>query len=377
MESERQSPSPPLDRNGYSNYCISAKLTVLIIVTFCDERKNRFLLETQMLEAVGESINRPQAPWAAILAIATGAFALVTSELLPVGLLPGISHDMAVTEGVAGFMVMVPGLVAAIAALLTLEVARDFDRRLVMCALLVLLAASNAVVAISESYLFLIVGRILLGVAIGAFWTVGASLGPRLRSGDEGKSATNIIFSGISLGTVAGVPAGAVIGALVGWRQAFWLCAALALTVTLALTFLMPSVRPKTATGLRILPTLIRRSRIRIGIAALIFGIGGQFSAYTYIAPFLSSFSGVGADSIGEVLLAYGVAAFLGNLAGGWAAAKAVRTTLVIVPFVLGCAIALLCLANTNSTIAIGCVVLWGFSYGAMPVAMLNWMLAA
>src|SRR5690554_6361376 len=135
-------------------------------------------------------------------------------------------------------MVTIPGIISAIAALLTLYVARGFNRRHALWVLMGALFISNTIVAVAPSYQMLLVGRVLLGVAIGAFWTIGASLGPRLRSGMEGARATAIIFSGISLGMVGGVPAGALIGSLVGWRIAFWISAAIALLVMIGILIL-------------------------------------------------------------------------------------------------------------------------------------------
>ncbi|MFW0887909.1 MFS transporter [Pseudomonas sp. P105] len=155
------------------------------------------------------------ASWSAVVAIGVGAFMLVTAEFLPVGLLPQIAQDLAISEGQAGLMVTAPGMVAACAALLTISVGKHIQRQHALLALLSLLVISNALVACANSLAVLVAARMLLGVAVGGFWTIGVSLGPRLRPDAIGR-ATSVIFSGVTVGTVAGVPAGTLLGELLG-----------------------------------------------------------------------------------------------------------------------------------------------------------------
>ena len=124
---------------------------------------------------------RATASWAALGAIGVGAFALVTTEFLPIGLLPQIARSMAITEGHAGLAVTMSGLLAALAAPTTIAVAGTFDRRKLLLVLLGMLVLSNAISALAPGFLVLLLGRVLLGATIGAFWTVAGPLGPRLR----------------------------------------------------------------------------------------------------------------------------------------------------------------------------------------------------
>lgn len=227
--------------------------------------------------------SKPLASWAAVTSIGVGAFALVTTEFLPVGLLPLIAADLGISEGTAGLMVTVPGFLAAIAAPMTLGFAARFDRKRVLVALLMLLVISNAIVATAHGFAALMFGRVLLGIAVGGFWTIGGSLGPRLRFGAEGPRATALIFSGVSLGTVAGVPAGALIGDLFGWRAAFLLVSGVTLLVVAALQFLLPAIRAQKGSGLKQVPDVLRLQRVQIGLTAAVLIFVGQFAAYTYI----------------------------------------------------------------------------------------------
>lgn len=314
--------------------------------------------------------SKPLASWAAVTSIGVGAFALVTTEFLPVGLLPLIAADLGVSEGTAGLMVTVPGFLAAIAAPMTLGFAARFDRKRVLVALLMLLVISNAIVATAQGFAALMFGRVLLGIAVGGFWTIGGSLGPRLRPGAEGPRATALIFSGVSLGTVAGVPAGALIGDLFGWRTAFLLVSGVALLVVAALQFLLPAIRAQKGSGLKQVPDVLRLQRVQIGLTAAVLIFVGQFAAYTYITPFLIGATGIDTGTLSMVLLGYGAAGFAGNLFGGWTASRNFALALAGTAFLIALSVAGLLLAGSNAIAAVAWVVTWGFGFGMLPIAM-------
>ncbi|MDR7282951.1 putative MFS family arabinose efflux permease [Pseudomonas corrugata] len=316
------------------------------------------------------------ASWGAVAAIGIGAFALVTAEFLPVGLLPQIAKDLSVSEGQAGLMVTIPGVFAACAALLTIGLAGRFDRRHVLWFLLSLLVVSNLLVASAASFDALLLGRVLLGVAVGGFWTIGGALGPRLRPEAAGK-ATAIIFSGVSLGTVAGVPAGALLGNLLGWRMAFGASAAVALLVVGALIWLLPVLRPARSTGLSQIPAVLKLRKVQVGLAAVVLIFIGQFAAYTYITPFLNQISGIEAGVLSAVLLAYGLSGFFGNVFCGWVVERDVRLAVLGTSLILGMSLLLLLFTGTNPWFAVVAVVVWGFGFGMLPIAIQSWIFSA
>ncbi|UXT41649.1 MFS transporter [Agrobacterium tumefaciens] len=321
--------------------------------------------------------SKPLASWASVTSIGVGAFALVTTEFLPVGLLPLIAADLGISEGTAGLMVTVPGFLAAIAAPMTLGFAARFDRKRVLVALLMLLVVSNAIVATAQGFAALMFGRVLLGIAVGGFWTIGGSLGPRLRPGAEGPRATALIFSGVSLGTVAGVPAGALIGDLFGWRAAFLLVSGVALLVVAALQFLLPAIRAQKGSGLKQVPDVLRLQRVQIGLTAAVLIFVGQFAAYTYITPFLIGATGIDTGTLSMVLLGYGTAGFAGNLFGGWAAGRNFVFALAGTAFLIALSVAGLLLASSNTLAAVAWVVAWGFGFGMLPIAMQTFLFSS
>ncbi|RRN73494.1 MFS transporter [Agrobacterium deltaense] len=327
--------------------------------------------------SAGHADSKPLASWAAVACIGVGAFALVTTEFLPVGLLPLIAADLGISEGTAGLMVTVPGFLAALAAPMTLGFAARFDRKRVLVALLLLLVISNAIVATAHGFAALMFGRVLLGIAVGGFWTIGGSLGPRLRPGVEGPRATALIFSGVSLGTVAGVPAGALIGDLFGWRTAFLLVSGVALLVVAALQFLLPAIRAQKGSGLKQIPDVLRLRRIKIGLTAAVLIFVGQFAAYTYITPFLIGTIGIDTGTLSMVLLGYGAAGFAGNLFGGWAAGRNFVFALAGTAFLIALSVAGLLLAGGNTLAAVAWVVTWGFGFGMLPIAMQTFLFSS
>lgn len=323
---------------------------------------------------VGAPAPAAAARWTAVAAVAIGAFALVTTEFLPVGLLPQIARDLNITEGQAGLMVTLPGFLAALAAPLTIGFTGRFDRRHVLMFLMGLLVLSNALVASASHIAMLLAGRVLLGVAVGGFWTIGGSLGPRLRHGAEGIRATSIIFSGVSLGTVAGVPAGALVGELIGWRWSFAASSVMAIVVLGALALWLPSIKAESSNGLRHVPAVLKQRTAQVGFLAAVLIFVGQFASYTYITPFLNQVTHIDAGSVSIILLGYGVAGFVGNLLGGWAAGRNVRRALAGTALLIGAPVLLLALTGASALAAVAWVLLWGLGFGMLPIAMQTWL---
>jgi predicted MFS family arabinose efflux permease len=312
-----------------------------------------------------------------VLSVGIGAFALVTTEFLPVGLLPQIAAELRITEGLAGLLVTVPGLVGAVAALAVTVSVGKADRRKVLWALMALMVASNLLVALSQSFWTILAGRSLLGISVGGFWSIGVAIGPRLVPLRYATRATALIFGGVSFGTVAGVPAGALIGDLFGWRVAFGIAAGIGIVVLAIQAFLLPPLPPTRATTVRDLPQLLRNPKARVGLAATVLMFVGQFGAYTYISPFLVQVTGMGARTVSMLLLAYGAAGFFGNIAGGWLAERSARGALVTTALVLGLSTAAMPLLGANAIAATVLVMIWGLAFGAMPISLQNWMFRA
>ena len=165
--------------------------------------------------------------WGAVFAMALGVFGLVTAEFLPASLLTPMADSLGVTEGVAGQTVAVTATVALVASLLTAATTRTIDRRRVLLAFSVLLVASNLTVAFAANLTTILIGRVVLGIALGGFWTMATATAMRLVPSAMVPRALSIIFSGVAVATIAAAPLGSYFGHLIGWRSVFLLAAAL------------------------------------------------------------------------------------------------------------------------------------------------------
>lgn len=203
------------------------------------------------------------------MAVALGIFALMTSELLPVGLLTPVGSDLDVSAGTAGLMLTVPGLVAAAAGPVVAVTAARVDRRVLLAALVGVMAAANLVCAVAPHYAVLPAARVAVGVGVGGFWAVAGGLAVRLVPAEDVPRATAIVFGGVSVASVAGVPAGTLIGDLAGWRAAFAAVGVLGLAALAGLLALVPPLPSRGAVAFRELPRLLRRNAgVRVGVLA-------------------------------------------------------------------------------------------------------------
>ena len=313
--------------------------------------------------------------WLAILSVAVGAFALVTSEFLPVGVLNDVASDLGISAGHAGLMVTLPGIMAALAAPLLSVIIGTMDRRYLLIGLTLIMIIANSVVAFANDFSLLLFGRVLLGISIGGFWATAIALSGRLAPKGVGVAkATSIIMMGVTLATVLGVPVGTWLSGLMGWRMTFLVTALVGIPVLLAQVLLLPRLTPEKAIRVSDLPALFINPQARVGlIAVLLIGLA-HFAAYTYVAPFFKNSSGFDGPTIGSLLLLYGAAGVLGNVFAGFAANRSVRNTLLLVALMIGTSTALFPHFATGMTGAAMLIALWGFAFGAFPACASIWM---
>ncbi|GAA3681434.1 MFS transporter [Nonomuraea antimicrobica] len=319
----------------------------------------------------------PVKGWLAVLAVTLGIFSLMTSELLPVGLLTPVGSDLDVSEGTAGLMVTVPGLVAAVTAPLVTVATGRVDRRVVLALLIGLMGAANLASAFATGFAVVLVARFLIGVSVGGFWSIAGGIALRLVPEQHVPRATAVIFGGVETASVLGVPTGTFIGDLSGWRTAFAVVGILGLTSLACMLFLMPKVPAEQSITFADLPKVFRgNAGVRAGIAVTFLVITGHFLAYTFVRPILQD-DGVGDGLIGALLLAFGVAGICGNFIAGALVARRLRQTVVGIAVVLPAAMVVFALVGDSAVAAGAVLVLWGLGYGAVPVTFQTWILDA
>ncbi|KQR77201.1 MFS transporter [Burkholderia sp. Leaf177] len=312
--------------------------------------------------------------WLAVLSIALGSFAFVTTEYMPVGVLPKIASDLAVTPGTAGLMTTTPGIIAAFAAPLLLLAAGRLNRRLILLTLSVALVASNLISAFATNLTVMLAGRALLGLILGGFWTVALGVSGQIVSERENARASAVIFMGITLATVIGVPLGTFIAEITSWRISFYGTAALALVALVSQALLLPDLPPRTAARVKDFAHMLSRGTVlrSLSLVALLFG--AHFSAYTYIAPYLEANAALDARWVTALLLGFGVVGFLSNFVAARFVTSHPRVALfAMTVLVMASLLALPVVAQWLPGVVAG-VFAWGVAYGAIPLALSVWM---
>ncbi|NJP89595.1 MFS transporter [Nonomuraea sp. FMUSA5-5] len=314
------------------------------------------------------TLARPLVGRLAVTSLMLGIFAIVTSEILPIGLLTAIGADFSTSDGVTGLTMTLPGIVAALAApTVTLTTAR-LDRRVMLCVLMAVLAVADVLAAAATSYWVMLVSRVLVGLTIGGFWSIGAGLAGRLVPPHAVGTATAVIFSAVPLGSVLGVPAGTLIGDLAGWRTAFLALAVLALLVMAALLVLLPPLPAEQVTSPRVLLGLLRARGTVLALMATFLVVLAHFGTYTYVTPFLLDVTGLTPAAVSAVLLVYGVAGIGGNFLAGRAATTRLRAAFAVAGGLIAVATLVLPFAGGTSVGAVVLLVVWGLAYGGVPV---------
>jgi len=315
--------------------------------------------------------------WPAVASLAIGAFSTVTTEFLPIGLLTNIAHSLQVTEGTAGLMVTMPGLVAAVAGPGFLIASGRLDRRFVLVAISALLVVSNLLAALAPNFATMLLARVLLGLCVGGFWTFApGATGQLVPAGLQAK-AVSYVLAGISVAAVACVPAGALLGDLAGWRMTFAAAAVLSVVVLVFQLRLLPPMPAARATRLRDLLLPLSHAGARLGLLVSFLLVAGHFAAYTYLRPMLEQLFGLSAGAVTTLLLVYGAAGFAGTFAGGRLAARSVRGTALLAAGLIGAVLLLSVLVGGGPAVAALVAFAWGAAFGLVPVAMTGWMLEA
>ncbi|WP_010629880.1 MFS transporter [Halomonas sp. KM-1] len=323
---------------------------------------------------MNELAPRARPAWGAVISMALGVFGLVTAEFLPASLLTPMAADLGITEGMAGQAVTVTAAVALLTSLLISTATRRIDRRHVLLGFSMLLVASNLLVAFAPNLAVLLIGRVLLGMALGGFWTMSIATMMRLVPEDLVPRGLSIMFSGVSAATIAAAPLGSYFGDLLGWRDVFRMAAMLGVLALIVQFLTLPRMAPSGMTRLRTLFDVLMRPRVGLGMLAAALVFTGHFAFFTYIRPFLETVTGVGVSGVATILLGFGVANFLGNYLGGWMVERSLRLTMLLMPLLMGTlGLSLVLLESTPVTDA-ALVAVWGLAFGAIPVAWSTWL---
>ena len=323
------------------------------------------------------TIKHVRSSWTAVIAVGLATFSVVTTEMLPVGLLTSIAGTLNITTGSAGLMISLPALLAALFAPLVVIAAGGLDRRWILCGLLALLVMANLASALAPNLVVMLAARIFVGFCIGGIWAVAGGLAARLVPENATGLATSIIFGGVAAASVLGVPLGAFIGDVIGWRWAFGSMALFsALVLGLHLTVIPPLPVAGSASISQFIAQLGNR-KLLTGLFLTLLLVMSHFVAFTFVRPLLLSVSEFDTQWIGTILFAYGIAGIAGNFMVGIYAAR--YTTLTLIAIAIGLVLTPLLFISAGQTVTGGGVILifWGLAYGGLSVGLMTWMMKA
>lgn len=253
-----------------------------------------------------------------ILALALAAFAIGTTEFVIMGLLPAMARDLAVTLPQAGLLVTGYALGVALGAPPLAALSAGWPRKRALLVLIALFIAGNALSALGEGYAMVMTGRIVAALAHGCFFGIGAVVASELVAPDRKAGAIALMFTGLTLANVLGVPLGNLIGQQWGWRASFGAVAALGVVAAIALVALLPkSLAAKDAAQAGNDWSVLKRPQVLIALALTAVGFGGIFTAFTFIAPMLEQVTGLTPGAVTGVLFLFGLGLTIGNTLGG------------------------------------------------------------
>ncbi len=306
----------------------------------------------------------------ALFALALSAFAIGTTEFVIVGLIPTMAQDLNVSLPSAGLLVSLYAMGVPIGAPVLTALTGNWNRKHVLLSVMALFVAGNLLAWQAPGYETLITARILTGLAHGVFFSIGTTIATGLVSKEKAASAIAIMFTGLTVALVTGVPLGTYIGQTFGWQSTFLVVALLGLIALIGSALLVPNnlkqaAAAKISTQLKVLS----EPRLLLVYAITAIGYGGSFIAFTYLAPILEQISGFDSSAIGLIMLVYGVSVAVGNIWGGKMADKMGPIKALSIIFT-GLAAVLLVFNFTavNPIAAVATILVWGaFAFGNVP----------
>lgn len=298
----------------------------------------------------------------ALLALTISAFAIGTTEFVIVGLLPTIAADLGVNLPSAGLLVSLYAMGVAVGAPVLTALSGKIPRKLLLVSLMVLFTLGNLLAWKAPSYESLVIARILTGLAHGVFFSIGSTIATSLVPKEKAASAIAIMFTGLTVALVTGVPLGTFIGQHFGWRETFLAVAALGVIAIIGSAIFVPSsIRHHQPASLLQQIKVLAEPRLLLVYAMTAVGYGGSFIAFTFLAPILTDISGFNANAVGLVMLVYGVSVAVGNIWGGKLAdRRGPIGALKIIFLGLAAVLVVLTFAAPIKWLVIATVLVWG-----------------
>ncbi|AGJ88473.1 purine ribonucleoside efflux pump NepI [Raoultella ornithinolytica] len=329
---------------------------------------------TPLNEAKQHASEHARPNWSAVFAVAFCVACLITVEFLPVSLLTPMAQDLGISEGLAGQSVTTTAFVAMFASLFITSMIRSTDRRYVVILFSVLLTVSCLLVSFANSFALLLVGRACLGLALGGFWAMSASLTMRLVPMRVVPKALSVIFGAVSIALVIAAPLGSFLGGVIGWRNVFNAAAVMGVLCTLWVLKVLPSLPGEAPHQQQNMFGLLKRPGVMAGMCAIFMAFAGQFAFFTYIRPVYMTLAGFDVDGLTLVLLSFGIASFIGTSLSSVILRRSVKAALTAAPLVLATSATVLVLWGESQVVASAVAIIWGFAFALIPVGWSTWI---
>lgn len=316
--------------------------------------------------------------WSAVWAMSLCAMVLVASEFMPVSLLTPLATDLTITEGYAGQSISISGLFALVTSLFLTSIIGHTNRRTILLFFTILMGISGIVVANASNAMILMIGRALLGICIGGFWSMSAATIMRLVPSHLVPKALAILNGGNALSTMIAAPLGSFLGGIIGWRGAFFCIVPIAIIAFIWLYKSMPSLparhtyghRPKLSSVFK----LLKQWKVTLGMLSTMLFFMGQFALFTYLRPFLETQTKVDFEMLSLILLVMGIGGLIGTFIIGDVLKTRLYSLLIIIPFLMMLIVIGLIYFAHSITVIFVLMALWGFLGTSVPVAWWTWL---
>lgn len=312
--------------------------------------------------------------WSAVFALTLCVSTLIASEFMPVSLLTPIATDLSVSEGRAGQAIAVSGIFAVLTSLFISAATKRLDRRSLLLWLTGVMIASGLMVALAPSYLTFMVGRALIGVVIGGFWSMSTATVMRLLPAGDVPKGLALLNGGNALATTIAAPLGSFLGQYIGWRGAFFCVVPLA-AATLAWLFVtLPKMPNREQSGAAAVFKVITRPQVPLGMLAVFLFFAGQFALFTYLRPFLEAVTGVSVSALSLILLILGLAGLVGTYLIGHLLKTRLYGLLIAMPIAMAVIAIGLVLLGSYAVPVAALLAVWGLIGTAAPVGWWTWL---
>ncbi|MGL4686549.1 MAG: MFS transporter [Commensalibacter sp.] len=321
------------------------------------------------------NVSNRNAYWSGVFSVTSCIFLLITSEFMPVSLLTPIAKDLAISEGMAGQGLTISGICAVIISLILPTIIGNIDRKILLLTMIAMMAFSGLIIAQATNYPVYILGRALIGLVIGGFWSMSAAIAIRLVPQDKIAQALAIFNSGNALATTISAPLGSYMSALIGWRWAFFSLAPIAFVI-LAWQWIslpkMPINKDNPVTKITL--SQILNPVVIMGLMACGLFFMGQFTLFTYIRPFLEKVTQVNVNILSFILLIIGISGFIGTLVINKILQYDLYVLLITIPLIMAIIAIMLIGIGYYPIYTTILLAIWGFVATAAPVGWWVWV---